>query len=256
MVFLQIIRTRQLENKIIHRGVFSLTMEEYYFTISDKNYEKFDVFMSKKVNNTWSEPEHAFFNSEYSEHGMSFSPNGKSLFFSSTRPIKNTEIPQTWHIWKTEKKNGQWTEPEFVDIPNLRNKLVSHPTVANSGTLYFHVANLDYSAMDIYYAKQVNNKFENAEKIKLSENVEIKKCTPYISPNEDFLIFAAIENQLELMICFNNHSGEWIKTKKLGAEINTNGQGNPYISPDNQFLFFASGKHQGNWTIKWVRFKP
>ena len=40
------------QKKIIHRVIFSPTLEEYYFTISDKHYEKFDVFMSKKLKHT------------------------------------------------------------------------------------------------------------------------------------------------------------------------------------------------------------
>ena len=51
-------------------------------------------------------------------------------------------------------------------------------------------------------------------------------CTPFFSPNEDFLIFASIGNQLDLMICFNNGDGEWINTKKLDTATNDNGQGN------------------------------
>ena len=42
--------------------------------------------MIKKVDGIWSSPKEAFFNSDYSEHGMSFSPDGNTMYFSSTRP--------------------------------------------------------------------------------------------------------------------------------------------------------------------------
>ncbi len=243
-------------DKIIHRGIFSPRMDEYYFTISDKDYTNFDVLVIKKKKGKWTEPQEAFFNSEYNEHGMSFSPDGKVLYFSSTRPSTIDKVPETWHIWKSEQLNGTWSKPEFVDIPNLRGKLVSHPSVAKSGTIYFHVSNLDYSNMDIYYSKQINGKYQYAVKSKISMDLKTDKGTPHISADEDYLLFASIGNQLDLMICFNNGNGEWTNTKKLDTAVNSYGQGNPYVTPDNNFLFFATGKDLEDWSIKWVRFKP
>jgi len=241
------------DNKLIHKGIFSPNLEEYYYTISDKNFEQFNVYVIKKHNGKWSEPINAFFDSKYNEHGMSFSPDGNSIYFSSTRPVIGNGIPSTWHIWKTDKINGKWNQPKFVDIPNLKNKLVSHPTITNSGTIYFHSSNLDYSEMDIYRAKQINGKFENAERTTIRINSETGKCTPYVSPEEDYLIFASIGNQLDLMISYSDGNGGWTDTKKLNNKINNIGQGNPYVTPDNKFLFYTTGQHLGkNWKVKWV----
>lgn len=240
-------------NKLIHKGIFSPDLQEYYYTTSDKNFEKFDVFVVEKKEETWSEPTKAFFNSNDNEHGMSFSPNGNTLYFSSTRPVSVSGVLPTWHIWKSDKSNGKWSEPVFVDIPNLRNKLVSHPTITNSGTLYFHTSNLDYSDMDIYHSKIVNGKFEDAERTSISMNSTSGKCTPYVSPKGDYLIFASIGDELDLLISYHDGKGGWINTKKLNSRINNEGQGNPYVTPDNKFLFFTTGEHsEKNWKVKWV----
>ncbi|MDC9723382.1 MAG: hypothetical protein PSN34_11530 [Urechidicola sp.] len=241
------------DSKLIHKGVFSPNLEEYYYTVSNKNFEEFDVYVIEKQNEKWSEPRQAFFNSKYSEHGMSFSPDGNSIYFSSTRPVDINGIMSTWHIWKSDKVNGKWNEPIFVDIPNLRNKLVSHPIITNSGTIYFHASNLDYSEMDIYHSKQLNGKFENAKKTIISIKSETGKCTPYVSPEEDYMIFASIGNQLDLMISFSDGNGGWKNTRKLNDEINNYGQGNPSVTSDNKFLFFTTGEHlEDNWLVKWV----
>jgi len=241
------------KDKLIHRGVFSPDFKEYYYTISDKGFERFDVLRIKKLKGVWSKPKKAFLNSEYSEHGMSFSPDGNSLYFSSTRPTNIDGVSATWHIWKAESNDGNWNEPTFVDIPNLRSKLVSHPTVANSGTMYFHASNLDYSEMDIYHSKQVNGRFENAEKTPITMNVPVGKCTPFVSAKEDYLIFASIGNQLDLMISYNDGKGKWSNPKALSERINKFGQGNPFVTPDNEFLFFTSGKNSDEkWEVKWV----
>lgn len=139
-----------------------------------------------------------------------------------------------------------------MDIPNLIDKLVSHPTITNSETLYFHTSNLDFSEMDIYHSKKVNGKFENAEKTTISIDSKAGKCTPYVSPNENYLIFASIGNELDLMISYNDGKGGWINTKKLNDKINNMGQGNPYITPNDKFLFYTTGGHlEKDWKVKW-----
>lgn len=240
-------------NKLVHKGIFSPDLKEYYYTISDYNFKNFEIFVTNNDGEHWSKPKKAFINSKYDEHGMNFSPDGNTLFFSSTRPTNIDRIPQTWHIWKSERINGVWKEPVFVDIPNLREKLVSHPTIADTRTLYFHSSNLDYSEMDIFHSKKVNGKFQMAEKTMISMHAQTVKCTPYISPKEDYLIFASVSNQLDLMISYKDKKGGWTNTKRLNDKINNNGQGNPYVTPDNQFLFYTTGEHsKKDWKIMWV----
>lgn len=245
------------DNKLIHQGVFSPDLSTFYFTLSDTMFTQFDVYRIEKVKGKWSEPEKAFFNSEYMEHGISFSADGKNLFFSSTRPVVNKKIADTWHIWKTHKVNGAWTEPEFVEIPHTEDKLLSHPSIANSGTLYFHMSKVDYSEMDIYSSKLLAGKYQFPEKVNVLPKTETETgtCTPFISPEEDFILFAAIGNQLDLMISFNDGKGGWTNTRKLPEHINTKGQGNPYVSPGNEYLFFAKGDHLAkDWSIQCIKF--
>jgi len=239
--------------RLIHKGTFSPVLDEYYFTVSDRQFERFDVYVQKKENGSWSEPEQANFNSNYSDHGMSFSPDGNTLYFSSTRPTNVDGISETWHIWKSIKVDGKWSEPVFVNIPNVENKLVSHPSVSNSGTMYFHASNLDYSEMDIYFSKQVGGIFGSAQKASIEIGSPIGKCTPYISPSEDYLIFATVGEELNLMVTYKNDLGQWTNTKKLNERINDRGQGNPYVTPDDKFLFFtAVDTSSGAWKVMWV----
>ncbi|QHL87330.1 hypothetical protein GU926_07740 [Nibribacter ruber] len=241
------------ENKLIHRGIFSPDLEEYFYAVSDKDFTQFDVYVTKIGDGQLAEPQRAFFNSEYNEHGMSFSPDGNSIYFSSTRPVNILGVSETWHIWRSDKVDGVWSEPSFVDIPNLRHKLVSHPTIASSGTLYCHVSELDYSNMDIYHSTQVNERFLNAEKTNIWLKKQMGKCTPFVSPKEDYLIFATIGHQLDLMISYNDGKGNWINTKRLNDRINQYGQGNPYVTPDNALLFYASGNTTNQkWKVNWV----
>lgn len=248
------------KDQLIHRGVLSPDLKEYYFTVSDTQYRQFDVKMVQKTSQGWSSPKNAFFNSAYNEHGMSFSSDGRYLYFSSTRPVNTVDVADTWHIWRSQKQGNTWSSPAFVDIPNLRNKLLSHPSISDRGTLYFHVSNLDYSHMAIYTAQQVNNRFEAATKVPLTVDSPTNGfCTPYVSPDGTYLLFAAIrEHHLDLMRSRYNKQNGWGVAQKLKANIHHKGQGNPYVSPDGKFLFFAAENDpvkpsQGRWAIKWVQ---
>jgi len=240
--------------KIIHRGVFSPDFKEYYYTISDKQYQQFDVWMIQKENGQWSVPQKAFFNSKFNEHGMSFSPDGQTLYFSSTRPTQVEGVVDTWHIWRCEKVNGKWGTPAFIDIPNCRDKLVSHPSVTQSGNLYFHVSNVDYSQMKVNMAKLTNGLSGPAKALNLLPDQGIGTCTPYISPKEDYLIFVNIKGtSLGLWLAFKNEAGNWVAPHRFNDTINQQGQGNPSITPDGKFLFFTTGDATGNnWAVKWV----
>ncbi|WP_235297108.1 TolB family protein [Portibacter marinus] len=243
------------KGKLIHRGIVTPELDAYYFTLSSRDFSHFDIYFIERVESKWSEPQKASFNSDYNDHGMSFSPDGNTIYFSSTRPVENTNVEQTWHLWKTEKQNGTWIKPSYVDIPNLRQKLTSHPSITKDGTLYYHSSNLDYSEMDIYYSKQVDGKFQPAQKVALLDSANLGRTTPYVSADGSFLIYASVNKSLNLMISYKDNNDKWTQAEALNKKINTNGQGNPYVTPNNKYLFFATEK-DNNWVVKWARVEP
>ncbi len=239
------------DSLLIHSGIFSPDMNEYYYTLSDKKFSRFDVKVIKKENGKWSEPKYAFFNTKYFEHGTSFSPNGKFVYFSSTRPTGTDSIPETWHIWRCQKVKGEWSEPKFIDVPNMRDKLVSHPSITSDGTLYFHAGATDYSVLEIYSSKQIEGKFQKAVKLPKEINMGNLQVTPYISPDESFIIFYL---PTDLYISYNKNK-QWLKAKPLNKDINNHNEGNPFITPDNKYLFYAAGSDpdpKKKWDIYWV----
>ncbi len=243
------------DGKLIHSGIFSPDLNEYYYTISDHGFTEFDVFVIRKKGGKWSSPRTAFFSTGYYEHGTSFSPDGRSIYFSSTRPAQVEGVLDTWHLWRSESIDGGWTEPEFVDIPNLRDKLVSHPSLSNDGTMYFHAGNPDYTELSIYSSKQLDGVFQDAVKLPSAINAgNGDQVTPFISPDEAYLLF---ERASEIHISYRERNGGWSVARPLGVAVNANGKGNPFISPDKKFLFFAAESvmqpgEAVKWSVFWV----
>ena len=243
------------EGKMIHQGVFSIDLQSYYYTISDKEFKQFDVFEIHQFNGKWTEPKPAFFNSAANEHGTSFSPDGNTLFFSSTRSTGIEGIAETWHIWMSIKsKNGTWSEPLFVDIPNAKDKVTSHASASENGDIYFHMSNTDFSEMDIYRSTIQNGVYSKAELVHIPTHKAIGKCTPHISADGQYLIYATIGESLDLYISIKDEQGSWKSPVKFSDSINQEGQGNPSLTSDGKYLIYTTGEHKEKaWKLRWVK---
>jgi len=247
----------RLDSVIIHKGTFSPDMSTFYLTISDRQFARFDILITELVDDVWSTPVSAFFNSNYSDHGMSFSPDGQTIWFSSTRPVPDIQVADTWHIWKVVKRQNGWSIPTYVDIPNLRQKLASHPSIANDGTLYFHSSELDYSDMKLYKAStQSDGRYKDATALDLPYGGGA--CTPYIDPDQRYILYADIGSSLDLHISYRGDNGQWSLPTRLSNKVNTGGQGNPSITPDISYMIYTaeSDQTENNWDIMWVDAQP
>lgn len=242
------------EGALVHRGIFSPALTEYYFTVSDQEFERFDVYVMRWEGASWSDVKAAPFNSDYNEHGTSFSPDGEVVYFSSTRPAPSAGVVDTWHIWRSAYVDDEWTEPEFVDIPNMRDRLVSHPSLSRDDVLYFHAGNPDYSDLDIYSSRLLHGVFQDAVRLSSSINSGGSEVSPFVSADGTYLLF---ERAPDLYISYKNGRGQWTRAQRLPDELNIRGKGNPFVTSDGKYLFYVAGnkvrpgEHE-TWSVFWV----
>ena len=245
------------DDKIIHQGIFSPDMSTYYYVISDLGFEKFDIYYTQVESNGWSEPKLAPFNSNFSDHGISFSADGQKVYFSSTRPVENSKTPNTWQIWTSTKKDSTWSVAKHMEVPNLNDKLISHPTVSKNNHIYFHSGNTDYSDLTLYRATIHTDEISDVQKISFPNDDGNMKVTPFISPDERFLMFGSLDDQLDLMISYPESEENWSIPKKLNLPKSDIGQGNPFVTPDNQYLLYTiQDSKTGVWSVQWVALTP
>jgi len=240
------------KGKLVHSGILSPDSTKYFFTISDAKLSKFDVMVSEYKYGEWTEPKYTHFNSEYNEHGTAFSADGKIIYFSSTRPVSGLDI-KTWKLWKVDLQKGS-LEPEYVEIPNLKNKLVSHPSLTGDGVLYLHAGNSDYSDLNIYRCLPDGDEFLDAKKLSGSINFGTQHCTPFVSRDESYLIF---ECSGELYISSRDTLEDWNRAVRLNSKVNRDNRGNPFVSADGEFLFYASASESdpnAKWQIEVINF--
>lgn len=245
------------DNQMVHAGVFTPDMQDYYFTLSDVEFGSFTVMHSRQLVSGWSRPDTAFFNSEYFEHGVHFTRDNRWLYFCSTRPLDTDTLADTWHIWRCRKSDETWSDPEYVHIPGLGHKLVSHPSMTNEGRLYFHSGNTDYSDLALYFADQHLGQFKQPKKVTFPNDMNQNTITPFVAPDESYLLFAKIADGKEELFISYKEDGLWNQPIRLNDVINTNNRGNPFVTPDNQYLYYATGELSAyglpfNWRIQKV----
>ena len=110
-------------------------------------------------------------------------------------------------------------------------------------------------------AKKTNGQYSEPINLGSAVNSSFSECVPYISPDENYIIFHSARpggyNQgHELYISFQNRDGNWTKAKNMGKEININDAiiSSPYVSPDGKFLFFTR-RQNGVFEYCWVSTK-
>ena len=246
--------------QLAHAGVFTPGMNEYYYTLSNASFSQFTVMYTRRSGDQWTTPKEAFFNSAYFEHGVHFTEDGQWVYFSSTRPITKEGNSSNWHIWRSKKIQNGWSEAQWINIPGMDGKSASHPSLTRSGRMYFHSYDPDFSNMALFVTESINGVFQKAKKIVFAEGENHNTLTPFVAPDESYLLFEKkFDDFLELYISYLDN-GDWQLPTRLSGNINTKNLGNPYITPDGQYLFYASGQWKqdtapNDWDIKWVSTK-
>ncbi len=243
-------------------GTFSPDGTEFYF-VKISPYTYFPrlglICVSYFRNGKWTQPEVVPFSGRYLDFPPKISPDGKTMYFSSSRPAPG-KAGHALRIWSVPRTAAGWGEPALLPAPvNAPDDAWNwSPSVTRDGTLYF-TSNRDGGSSHIYRSRFVNGAYTDPEKLGPEINSEFNESDPYISPDEKILIFAAAGSGLgekdraetlkgggvlyaraDLYISVNQ-DGHWSQAKHLEHGINsTADESAPSITPDGKYLFFSS----------------
>ena len=207
------------------------------------------IFYSKFENGIWTKPKLAEFtegNPHVLNGGPSFSPDGDKIFFYQ---VKSPWVSSPKRCYYVEKENGEWGN-QCIDVgqPYSSESHNYSPVFTQKGHAYKNARGtiLQFS-------------YEN-EKFTLLDTVVIHKdfrpaWNIYVSPNEDYVIFAAKHESgfgdIDLYISIKTEEDNWGTPINMGAEINTELRERfPTVSPDGKYLFFM--RHTPGQDFFWV----
>jgi len=226
--------------------VFSADGNELFYSTSDNRYTSKTFIHLKKENNEWSTPEMAPFSGSDYNHSIFYSPDGKKLFFSSTRPVSsNSDSKEDLDVWTVEKDGHSWGKPVHLEGPLNTDKSEQITSIAANGSIYLRTNYEGSGKWAIYVSRLKNGNYLAAEKLEKTINAGYNEGNPFVSPDERFMLFKSGRpggyGDTDLYVSFRQKDNSWGAPINLGEKINSpEHELEPRLSPDGKYLFFTS----------------
>jgi Tol biopolymer transport system component len=229
-------------------GTFSPDGTEFFYSITFPQLGSHMVFTRLQADNSWSTPELASFSGNYGGVDPLFAPDGNSLYFTSWRPRENgEEAAPNGDIWVVERSGEGWKAPQNLGLPLNSDDTELYSSVSNAGNIYYGIRN---EGLNIFKATK-NADGYTVQKLGDQINSPYRDGDPFISPDEDYMIFCSNRpggyGNMDLYISFQE-KGEWSDPINLGPSINSpQSDYAPTVSADQKIFVFTSGRMKKPW---------
>jgi hypothetical protein len=245
-------------------GVFSVDGVEFYFTKlnpATAGSRLGLLCVSRWRAGQWSTPEVLPFSGTYLDFLPRLSPDGRVMYFASTRPLSNAKA-RALRIWKVERTERGWGEPAALPAPI--NGPEGHgnwgASVTSDGTIYFGSDRDSSGRLQIYRARLNGDHYEEPQKLGPEINSEFNDYEPFVNGEESLLFFVSagagappFPHRADTLtgggfsyprgdIYFSRRvNGNWTQARHLEHGVNTVAdEGAPSLTPDGKHLIFAS----------------
>ncbi|MEQ8711735.1 MAG: hypothetical protein RIC80_01895 [Cyclobacteriaceae bacterium] len=205
------------------------------------------IFQSHKVRGTWQKPEPAFFDvPTENQIDPAFSPDGNTILYNAV-----TSEESGYDVYTLSRTSTGWEEPQL--LPQAVNTTAHefYATIADSRNIYF-VRRMESN--DIYVSKWIDNNYQEAVPLASTINTEESESNPYISPEEDYIIFISEREDSfggpDLYVSFSD-GDRWSYPVHLDDRVNTDlNEFCPSVDLANERFFFSRTKVEGEKRIE------
>jgi ankyrin repeat protein len=231
-----------------HHGspAFSADGREAYWAVLDYGKERSRVILESKMENgRWTLPRLADFSQiGWDDDAPSISPDGRKLFFISSRPTEKGGKTDKENIWVMEKAGAGWSAPK--PLPPVVNSLagIHHQvSVDREGNLYFSAApEGGFGNVDIYCSLWKDGAYQKPANLGSRINGSDNENTPFIAPDGSYLIFAKYHPEgWAPFISYRIKNGDWTPAQDLSLKIQCPWIMKldcPSVTRDGKYLFF------------------
>lgn len=203
-------------------AVFSLDMNEFYFTRQRPDNKKVETVVLKNKDNRW------YVSDRTAGYGPSFAPDGKTIHFGKR--------------YKERTKDG-WSEIKSLGSPYEEIQIMSLK-VSSKGTYVFDEFGTSHGDGVIRYSRLADGIREEPKAFGKEINTGKWNAHPFIAPDESYIMWNSERESgfgdNDIYISFRQKDGSWGEAINLGDKVNTEKQeGGPMITPDGKYLFFS-----------------
>ena len=210
---------------------------DLYFVRSSPRFTGWRILTSRCTATGWSTPEPPTFAGDGVEADPYFTPDGRSLYFISTRSVDGTKRTDL-DIWRVDRdRAGAWGAP--IRLPEPVNSAAAEwfPRPGADGWLYFGSDRPGgFGGTDIWRARADAAGRWSVENLGPALNTAGDEYEPLPAPDGSRLILMADGGLYQSQ----KTATGWGPRTKLGPEVNQNGtEIGPLFSPGGRSLLFA-----------------
>ncbi|RKH12081.1 Xaa-Pro aminopeptidase [Corallococcus sp. CA053C] len=234
-----------LEGRSEYRLALSADGKTAYYHVDSETPPYQAIYVTQLQNGHFGPGQVVSFSGTYRDSDPFISPDGQSLFYSSTRPVNGGAEREDTDLWVVHRvRGGGWGEPEhlgpFVNTP----KQELYPSVTRDGTVYFASGTFD-TDFDMYRVRRQGNHYTAPENLGPGVNsADSWEYNPWVSPDGRVMVFASLNRPGgyglgDLYVSFNV-AGTWTQAVNLGPSVNTEkDEFHPLVSRDLGQLYFV-----------------
>jgi Tol biopolymer transport system component len=218
---------------------------QMYFMLSDPQFERYRLMMSRCVNGAWSAPVPASFARPGVQEGdPGITPDGKRLYFISMRHDPSGEIVrEDFDIWYVQRRpDGAWGEAQRLPEPVNSRGSELLPRADRDGRLYFgsdRSGGLGRS--DIYVAMQASGGEWSVRNVGAPVSSAANEYEAEISQDGRTLVAVIDRGDRSHLYRFERQGERWIERGRIPARANVFQVG-PLLSPNADRLLFAQAE--------------
>ncbi len=193
-------------------------------------------------------------NTKYNEGSLVITKNGQTMYFTRNDYVKrklgkDSQDVTRLKLFRTDKVNGQWSEPEALPF-NSSEYSVGHPALSADETKLYFVSDMPSGkgGTDLYESEIYDDNTYGIPTNLTAFNTIGNEMFPFVDENDNFYFSSNGHPNiggLDVFYAQTNEDGTFESPKNIGAPINSTYDDFAFVLDQNQG-YFASNRDDQN----------